>query len=221
MLTNIISWNTFGAAFEKLTCGFSNILNSGMANIILLQEAGSFDESQYAKIIHQKIGRDDYTGYFVKDAKARVQRCTTGILLQSKFFNNWEFGDLDSGHGRPVVIAYDRNNPDSIIATVHAVAEKHTAQAEISRIINNHMIFKPKWFLMGDFNCEPDQLIAPNIVSAANVSSPSCETQTLGHTIDYAIFSDHYIGTKVEIASKSDYVPLLSDHYPIRAIIDI
>ena len=128
MLTNIISWNTFGAGIQKLSSCYSDILLPEMANIILLQEAGAFEDYQYNNPIEITLGRFNFTGYFVKDNKANVQRCTTGILIQDGYFDNWEFGTKDTNQGRPVVAVYNPDTDYPVIATVHAIAEKHAAQ---------------------------------------------------------------------------------------------
>ena len=219
MQVNIVSWNTFGASIEKLNQCHSDILYSDMPNAIFIQEAGSF--KNYDQEVEIVLGKEKYRGYFVKDEKAKYNfRCTTGILLQKRHFEGWKFGKIDSGEKRPIVAAYNETS-DSLIATVHAIAANKPARSELSGIIENFKSIFSKWFLMGDFNCHPEDLIADGVIGKENISYSEEFTHNSGTTIDFAVFSDNYVGTNVEIASKSEFVPLESDHYPIRAIIDI
>ncbi len=225
MNLSISSWNAQGNSIEKLTEVHRLFHSSRHKNIILIQEAGVFETEKYNVCEFRKIMGGKYYGYFVPAVNAKNERCTTGILIETSICTTPpDFHTFDSGKTRPVVYAnIQGDNINFNIATVHAIAQHSVAKKEILKIFQTLGSVGPNWLLMGDFNCNPEELIEIG-VPRENLQRSGRLTQQSGNELDYAIFSPNFIGAiNLVRGCPGDpiYVPSRSDHIPVYVQLDV
>lgn len=224
MLINIISWNTQGDGIKKIseTCGA--FFASGAASIFLLQEAGSVCKT-YGRTFTTSFGRRSMSGYFAEQDNVDNLRCTTGIFAENTL--NGSFEQQDQIAKRPIVcLNLYTATGNYIIATIHATANHHVSTGELLtafQALNQTYAGKSGWLLMGDFNCEPAELISKGIPKN-NIAASGKATHQSGRQLDYAIFSNSLIGrvaVKFGTPGEPGFVPLSSDHYPVYCTLNL
>lgn len=224
MKINFISWNTQGDGIRKISDSCSAFFQSGIPSILLLQEAGSVCKN-YGSLFNTSFGRHAMNGYFVEQDNVGNPRCTTGIFSETSLTGS--FNKHEKIAKRPIVcLELSTAAGNYAIATIHATANHNVSKNELltaAQYLDQTYFGKNGWLLMGDFNCEPHELVATGIPSA-NIAASGAVTQQSGHQLDYAIFSNSLIG-KVTVCfgapGDTNFVPLSSDHYPVYCTLDL
>ena len=221
MNVNIVSWNMQGHGIEKLTNAQKYLIPGDIPSVILIQEAGVLVNKTPVKKYSGRI----FNGLFAEHEKAKNKRCTTGVFADTAIFADARY--MKGIAKRPIVYAkIVADSGEYIIATIHATAFQDTALEEISEAfltMNDEFYDCAGWILMGDFNCSK-KLLTEAGVPDKNIEAVKVPTQSGGHTLDYAVFSDSLMGkVKVTVGTPwgKGFVPLNSDHYPIDTILDI
>lgn len=190
----------------------------------MFQEAGNQgdDGPQLNNIgIEQKIYYGhEFSAYFYGQAGARNARCTTGMFVENGF-DDVHVDSIDRLCARPVVYCRcsfmhptRKVRKNFVFATAHMTAEHHVAAQEMSRVYNHFNANFPNgnWLVIGDFNCPPN--LVPPPVDKRIKWGPKTHGKNI---LDFVMCSeslDDYI--TVNLAKEGEYVPLGSDHYPIK-----
>lgn len=224
MMINIVSWNTQGDGIRKISDSCGDFFTSGAASILLLQEAGSVCKT-YGQTFTTPFGRHNMIGYFAEQDNVDNLRCTTGIFAENTLTGSFE--QQNQIAKRPIIcLNLFAATGNYIIATIHATANHHVAANELltaCQFLNHIYAGKSGWLLMGDFNCEPSELISKGI-PATNIAASGKATQQSGSQLDYAVFSNSLIGrvaVNFGVPNGSGSVPLSSDHYPVYCTLNL
>lgn len=224
----IISWNTQGDSLNKLNSAYNGLLSSCNDNIIMIQEGGNVGQpngTQFSHTFGTSSRGHKFQACFFEQPNAKIQKCTTGILVEEGF-NNVNFKSYQGIGKRPIVVCEctcahpTLGTRAFVFATVHLTASEHTAEEELQdtyiSLAHQYGLNNVPWLLMGDLNCQADKL-NPDI--PMNISYPSNRTHQRGKKLDFAVFSDSMkliasIDTRI-CSDTGGYVPLSSDHFPV------
>lgn len=225
MNINIISWNTQGDGIKKISESCGVLFQSGIPSIFLIQEAGEVCKS-YGTLFTTSFGRHEMNGYFVEQENVKNPRCTTGIFAEHSSLTG-NFTKHEKIAKRPIVcLEFSTSSGSYVVATIHATADRPTATKELAdaeQYLKQTYSAKNGWLLMGDFNCEPDDLTEAGI-PGTNIAASGRATQKSGGNLDYAIFSNSLIGkvaVRFGVPGDPYFVPLSSDHYPVYCTLDL
>lgn len=224
----IISWNTQGDGLNKLNSAYSGLLSHSNDNIIMIQEGGNVGQpngTQFSHTFGTSTRGHNFQACFFDQPGAKIEKCTTGILVEDGF-TVINFKAYKGIGKRPIVVCEcTYTHPvfgmrSFVFATVHLTASEHTAEEELQdtyiSLAHQYGLNNTPWLLMGDLNCQADKL-NPDI--PMNISYPSNMTHQKGKKLDFAVFSDSMkslttINTRV-CSDMEDYIPLSSDHFPV------
>lgn len=238
----ISSWNIQGGSGTNPK--YSALLNAADAyqsGIVLLQEAGSPGTTG----LQEGGVYGNYTCLIMRtDPTAKVERCSTGILVHNSLVSQVQAGDFRDDYNRPIPFVIYKNH---IITTIHAIADDSQSVAQVKAVLSRLNGEANPWILMGDFNSEPNRYpvnqmtLYPdrvNLIQFAgtnrtaqycNLIYPSSPTQgpkgTRVRTLDFA-FASESLAKSLFPTLFNDKIMLtdgtvLSDHNFITLQLDI
>lgn len=227
MKLRIISWNTFGNSFDKISEVSKRLFchESDVGHIILIQEAGVINPNQDGSF---KIGRRLFNGCFAEDPNAQTnKRCTTGMLVEKNITltgaGNPDFVTVGDARRPVLFISLVTENTRTYIATIHATANCNVSKIEIPEICEwldgTAKSLGWNWLLMGDFNIVPSKLKKDEDIKKFIQVPEKCQFTHIGRTnmlLDYAAVSPSLVDAIAqfnvgEYSGQSDHIPIYID----------